>query len=294
MEENRAIGLYERSLAGQWNADKDVNWKQTIKLDPAVEAPLKRIINELYWSERESLWTVKRMNTPIRNYFKDHYFSMCAAAHTFDESRHVYVLERYLKKIDGLGECPTLWKTITKVADMTGASVTNYFYSILVSETLGEVTFYMMRKSDKVDPLLRKISENCLRDESRHIGYLTEALRRIHPRLGRIAKLRHRWTLKAMIYFGLRSLKRTAADGAAIGIDQDEYLDYFERKLIASIRRAGVEEVLRPDEVSAIVARFHNPGWTRVDSKRDEAAIASLHALEEGSSDRLEIPAAVA
>lgn len=281
--ENRALGLYERSMAGQWNADRDLDWKKPVHLDADVEAPLKRIISELYWSERESLWTVKRMNNPIRDYFQDHHFSMCAAAHTFDESRHVYVLERYLIKIDGLGECPMLWKTITRVADMTGASVTNYFYSILVSETLGEVTFAMLRKSQKCDDLLRKIAENCLRDESRHIAYLTEALRRIHPRLGRIAKLRHRWTLKAMIYFGLRSLKRTADDGAAIGIDQDEYLDYFERKLIASIRRAGVEEVLRPDEVSKIVSGFHKAGWTRpTDSSRDEM-VAKLHALEDGT-----------
>ena len=34
-----------------------------------------------------------------------------------------------------------LWTVITRVADMMGNSVVNYFHSILVSETLGEVLF---------------------------------------------------------------------------------------------------------------------------------------------------------
>jgi hypothetical protein len=282
MDANPALRLYERSLAGQWNADRDVDWKMDTRVAPEVALPRKRLINELYWSERESLWTVKRMNIPIQKYFKDHHFSLCAAAHTFDESRHVYVLERYLNAIDGLGECPALWRWITRIADFAGNNVVNYFYSILVSETLGEVTFAMLRKSQTVDPLLRLICERALRDESRHIAYLSEALRRIHPRLSRFERLRTRITLKLMIKFGLRSLRRTEADGAACGIEKDEYLDYFERKLVASIRRAGVEAVLNPDEVHEIVATFHTPGWAR--PVAEPALVQKLHALEDGAT----------
>ena len=84
--DDRALLLYERSLAGQWNADRGVNWAQSTEVaTPEIDAARKRLINELYWSERESLWTVKRMNEPIRKYFDDHNFSLCAAAHTFDE-----------------------------------------------------------------------------------------------------------------------------------------------------------------------------------------------------------------
>jgi hypothetical protein len=288
MDPRPALALYERSLAGQWNADRDVDWTLSTDVEPGVDPGRKRLINELYWSERESLWTVKRMNTPIAKYFKDHHFSLCAAAHTFDESRHVYVLERYCKQIGALDDCPTLWKVITRVADWAGNNVENYFYSILVSETLGEVTFALIRKSRKADPLLKSICERALRDESRHIAYLTEALRRIHPRLGRLGKLRTRVTLSLMIRFGLRSLRRTEADGAALGVDKDEYLDYFERKLIASIRRAGVEEVLQPGQVSEIVSSFHTPGWTR---PAEPALVGTLHALEEGKVDKIDFAA---
>lgn len=281
MEENPALRQYARSLAGQWNADRDIDWSMPTALaSPELEAARKRLVSDVYWSERQSLWTVKRMNIPIHRYFKDHHFSLCAAAHTFDESRHVYVLERYCQTIGGLDDCPLMWQVITRVADFAGSSVINYFYSILVSETLGEVFFAMMRRS-QCDELLKTICERALRDEARHIAYVTEALRRIHPRLGKLDRLRTRWVLRSMIYFGLRGLRRNVDDASALGIGQEEYLDYFERKLIGSIRRAGVEDVLSPSDVHRLVAPFRTSAAELV----DRSAVAELTALEEGTAE---------
>ncbi len=279
MNEDPALRIYERSLAGQWNADRSIDWKMSTAVEsPEIDAARKRLINELYWSEQQSLFTVMRMNEPIRKYFGDHHFSLCAAAHTFDEARHAYVLERYCRQIGALGECPMLWTVITRVADMMGNSVINYFHSILISETLGEVLFAMLRKS-RADDLLKAICENALRDEARHIAYVTEGLRRIHPRLSRVGKLRVAVTLRAMMYFGLRSLRRTEKDAETLGVPRDTYLDTFERKLIGSIRRAGIEDVLSPDSVRSIVARFR-------DTTGDIAtadSIAELATLEDGT-----------
>jgi hypothetical protein len=278
MNEDRALHLYERSLAGQWNADRGIDWRMSTAVEsPEIDAARKRLINELYWSEQQSLWTVQRMNEPIRRYFNDHHFSLCAAAHTFDESRHAYVLERYCRHIGALGECPLLWTVITRVADFMGNDVVNYFHSILMSETLGEVLFAMLRKS-RADDLLKAICENALRDEARHIAYVTEGLRRIHPRLSRVGKLRVAVTLRAMMYFGLRSLRRTEKDAETLGVPRDVYLDTFERKLIGSIRRAAIEDVLSPEAVKSIVARFR-------DTTGDIAtadSIAELATLEDG------------
>ncbi|HEY3803985.1 MAG TPA: diiron oxygenase [Kofleriaceae bacterium] len=277
MNADPALRLYERSLAGQWNADRDVDWTQSTELAPELDAARKRLINELYWSEQQSLWTVQRMNEPIRRYFDDHHFSLCAAAHTFDESRHAYVLERYCRQTGALEKCPLLWTVITRVADFMGSSVVNYFHSILISETLGEVLFAMLRRS-KADPLLKQICENALRDEARHIAYVNEGLRRIHPKLSRVTRLRVGLTLRAMLYFGLRSLQRTEADAETLGVSKDVYLDTFERKLVGSIRRAGVEDVLDPDAAKAIINRFRA-------AKGELAAaetIDELAALEDG------------
>lgn len=281
MDENPALRLYTRSLAGQWNADRDLDWNQSTALGtPELDAARHRLVNDLYWSERQSLWTVKRMNIPIHRYFNDHHFSLVAAAHTFDESRHVYVLERYCQTVGGVQECPLLWRVITRIADFAGNSVVNYFYSILVSETLGEVLFAMLRHS-RGDALLKSICERALRDEARHIAYVNEALRRIHPRLGTVGRLRTKWVLRSMIYFGLRGLRRNQADAATLGIGQEEYLDYFERKLIGSIRRAGIEAVLSPDEVHDLVAPFRTSAAELV----DRSAVAELTALEDGTGE---------
>jgi P-aminobenzoate N-oxygenase AurF len=279
MKGNVGLRLYERSLAGQWNPEKDVDWNLSTAVDPEIDGARKRLINELYWSERQSLWTVKRMNIPIHRYFDDHHFSLCAAAHTFDEARHTYVLERYCEKIGALSECPLLWRVITRVADFLGSSVVNYFYSILVSETLGEVLFAMLRRS-RGDALLKSICERALRDESRHIAYLTEGLRRIQPRLGAFGRFRTGIILRLMIYFGLKSLRRTEADAGAMGIDKDAFLDYFERKLTGSIRRAGVERVLDPKAVHSIIAKFHKKTWAAGAS--EPPMVAELAALEDG------------
>jgi hypothetical protein len=282
MTPDPALRLYERSLAGQWNADRGLDWNMSKDVaTPEIDAARKRLINELYWSEQQSLWTVQRMNEPIRRYFDDHHFSLCAAAHAFDESRHAYVLERYCREIGALDKCPLLWTVITRVADFMGNSVVNYFHSILISETLGEVLFAMLRKSH-ADDLLKAICENALRDEARHIAYVTEGLRRIHPRLSRLQRARVGITLRAMIYFGLRSLKRTEADAQTLGVDRDAYLDAFERKLCASIRRAGVDDVLPPDAVRAIVARFRGRSGDIVSAD----SLAELTALEEVGAER--------
>ncbi len=279
MNEDPALRIYERSLAGQWNADRSIDWKMSTAVEsPEIDAARKRLINELYWSEQQSLWTVQRMSEPIRRYFDDHHFSLCAAAPVLDEARHPYVLERYCRQIGALGECPMLWTVITRVADFMGNDVVNYFHSILMSETLGEVLFAMLRKS-RADDLLKAICENALRDEARHIAYVTEGLRRIHPRLSRVGKLRVAVTLRAMMYFGLRSLRRTEKDAETLGVPRDTYLDTFERKLIGSIRRAGIEDVLSPDSVRSIVARFR-------DTTGDIAtadSIAELATLEDGT-----------
>jgi hypothetical protein len=277
VNEDRALHLYERSLAGQWNADRGLDWKlSTAVATPEIDAARKRLINELYWSEQQSLWTVQRMNEPIRHYFDDHHFSLCAAAHTFDESRHAYVLERYCRTIGALGECPMLWTVITRVADFMGNDVVNYFHSILMSETLGEVLFAMLRKS-QADDLLKAICENALRDEARHIAYVTEGLRRIHLRLSRVGRARVALTLRAMLYFGLRSLRRTQADAETLGVAGDAYLDTFERTLIGSIGRAKIEDVLSPDAVRSIVGRFRDQTGDIVPA----ADIAALAALED-------------
>lgn len=279
MTDNAALRLYERSLAGQWNADRGVDWTLSTEVaTPEIDAARKRLINELYWSEQQSLWTVQRMNEPIRRYFGDHHFSLCAAAHTFDEARHAYALERYCRQTGALSECPLLWTVITRVADFMGSDVVNYFHSILMSETLGEVLFAMLRKS-KADALLKSICENALRDEARHIAYVNEALRRIHPRLSRLHRVRVGLTLRAMLYFGLRSLRRTEADAETLGVAKDAYLDSFERKLIGSIRRAGIEDVLDPKSVVAIVGRFRQQKGDIVGAD----AIAELAALEDGA-----------
>jgi hypothetical protein len=139
------------------------------------------------------------------------------------------------------------------------------------------VLFAMLRKS-KGDELLKSICENALRDEARHIAYLTEGLRQIHPKLSRLARMRTGLTLRVMLYFGLRSLRRTQADVATLGIESDAFLDSFERKLIGSIRRAGVEDVLSPEGVRSIVARFRDRGGEIVDAN----SIDELTALEDG------------
>ena len=123
MTTDPALRIYERSLAGQWNADRDVDWAASTTLaSPVIDAARKRLINELYWSEQQSLWTVQRMNEPIRRYFDDDHFALCAAAHTFDEARHVYVLERYCRQVGALDDCPMLWTVMTRVADMMGTA----------------------------------------------------------------------------------------------------------------------------------------------------------------------------
>jgi hypothetical protein len=275
VEGDPALQLYRRALAQHWNPDTDIDWTQSDGVELAVAPARAQVLNELYWTERETWWTVKRMNTPIQRYFADHHFSLCAAAHTFDEARHVYVLERYCKQIGALGECPTFWKVIPTIS-MAGSSVVNYFYTALLSETLGEVVFALLRRSN-VDPLLKSICEKALRDEARHIMYFTEGVRRIHRRISAARRVAMRQILRMVIFMTLCSIRRLEKDAQTIGIDRDEFLECLERKVVWSIRRAGVESVVSPRTVHRLAARFR----TNHEVEIDATVVTGLAALEE-------------
>ena len=184
--------LYSKSKRAQWDAEVDIDWSREIDPSkPLVDetrfrydaVPLFRslssgqreaftahstahLLSQFLHGEQGALMTSAALTHAVPHYEGKLY----AAQQTADEARHVEVYERYIRKLAMVYPIsPWLKRTI----DETLAA--DHWVKIaigmnMVVEGLALAAFHNMRRATTCD-LLRAITENVLRDESRHVAF---------------------------------------------------------------------------------------------------------------------------
>lgn len=197
--------LYTRAKTNQWSAD-DLNWDTVI--DPAnpimqrgnsqyADMPFfKRLsesqqerftahstaqmLSQFLHGEQGALMTAATITHGVPDMKAKYY----AASQTMDEARHVEVYDRYVKKI-AMHYPMSAW--LKKLIDVT--LQTEDYHKIMIGmnliiEGLALGAFNnMYRQTD--EPLLKSITFNVMRDESRHVSFghvfLTPVIKKMHP-----------------------------------------------------------------------------------------------------------------
>jgi hypothetical protein len=198
--------LYTKSKKMMWDSDVDIDW--SLEIDPSkplvggdqlefekvpVLAKLSASQKELFTAEstahllsqflhgeQGALMTAAALTHAVPDYEGKLY----AAAQTMDEARHVEVYDRYIKRLANVYPISPWLKETIDATLQADHWVKIAIGMNMVVEGLALAAFHNMRKDTTCD-LLRQITENVLRDESRHVAfgnvYVGEAIREMHP-----------------------------------------------------------------------------------------------------------------
>jgi hypothetical protein len=201
----KIVDLYRRAKDNQWNADH-LKWDTPI--DPAnpIIAPDHSMYHRMPWfkklskvqqetfsahstaqllsqflhGEQGALLTAATIAHGVPDVKAKYY----AATQAMDEARHVEVYERYVKKI-AIDYPMTPWlKQLIDATIRSGDYMKVMIGMNMVVEGLALGAFNNMYKQTE-EPLLKSITFNVMRDESRHVSfghvYLTPVIAKLHP-----------------------------------------------------------------------------------------------------------------
>jgi hypothetical protein len=198
--------LYTKSKKMMWDSDVDIDW--SLEIDPSKplvggqrlefeKVPLlaklsasqkelftaestAHLLSQFLHGEQGALMTAAALTHAVPDYEGKLY----AAAQTMDEARHVEVYDRYIKKLANVYPISPWLKETIDVTLQADHWVKIAIGMNMVVEGLALAAFHNMRKDTTCD-LLRQITENVLRDESRHVAfgnvYVGETIRDMHP-----------------------------------------------------------------------------------------------------------------
>ena len=114
----------------------------------------------------------------------DYEAKLYSASQTFDEARHVEVYEAYIRKLGIVYPISPWLKELIDATLSSGSFAKTMIGMNMVVEGLALAAFHNMRRQASC-PLLRALTENVLRDESRHVAfgnlYLRQAIADMHP-----------------------------------------------------------------------------------------------------------------
>jgi hypothetical protein len=198
--------LYSKSKRAQWDAEEDLDWSTPIDPSRPLIDENRFGLERLPFMQRQSPATIENFRVHMTAYqlsqflhgeqgalmtaaalthaVPDYEGKLYAATQTMDEARHVEVYEKYVTK---LAIVYPIGKWLKKLIDVTLLS--DHWVKIaigmnMVVEGLALASFHNMRRATTCD-LLRNLTDNVLRDESRHVAfgniYVADAISQMDP-----------------------------------------------------------------------------------------------------------------
>jgi hypothetical protein len=196
--------LYTRAKANQWNAD-DLDWELPIDPSNPIMSPehsqygrmpffqklsqsqqetftahsTAQVLSQFLHGEQGALMTASAITHAVPDMKAKYY----AATQTVDEARHVEVYDRYVEKI-AIHYPMVPW--LRELIDVT--LQTKNYHKVMIGmnmivEGLALGSFNNMYRQTS-EPLLKSITFNVMRDESRHVSfghaYLTPIIAKMH------------------------------------------------------------------------------------------------------------------
>jgi hypothetical protein len=197
--------LYSKSKRMQWDSEQDIDW--SIPIDPSKpimdesqflfdRLPIiqkqsdktreefrahfsAHLLSQFLHGEQGALMTAAALTHAVPDYEGKLY----AATQTMDEARHVEVYEEYVRRLAIVYPISPWLKEIIDVTLQADHWVKIAIGMNMVVEGLALGAFHNMRRKTTCE-LLRQITTNVLRDESRHVAfgnvYVGETIRDMH------------------------------------------------------------------------------------------------------------------
>jgi hypothetical protein len=219
VDDKKIRRLYLQASQQQWFAPRRLDFGHDVVMDPEAQQVWIRLMKIFYTMEKMGLNVIGNMMPKAVRKLKSEEACYYLATQSFDEARHVFAVETYMRK---LGESPTYhWKyhVLGQLASVGAYRVENWLFSTLFSENFASA-FLRRAKAAHIDPLGADMCKNLLIDESRHLHFLHIVLPDIMDRLS----LFGRTYVKASQYFIMQLTAQWAAtlddDARVVGLDR--------------------------------------------------------------------------
>ncbi len=240
-----------------WNADRDVDWAAGSQIPDHHRAAWLRLMNVFLGLETMGLDTIQVMMSQATHQVRDPALNLYLAAQCQDEARHVYVLDRYLREVNGHGYISRRERFLIDrfggMASWGFFRVENWLTSTLFSENFAALFLQQTLELDDVDPLAKQIFRLILRDEVRHVNFLHTILPTLIDRLpaaGRAYVWQNQLLLAGAVALGLRRIK---ADVASLGVDVDLYKATLLDNLGTQFQDAGLDSFLKIETYAKVM-----------------------------------------
>lgn len=220
--------LYLQATSQQWFAPQRINFAGELDLEPEARRVWIRFSEIFYTLEKMGLNVIGNMMPKAVSKLRSEEVSYYLSAQYFDESRHVFVIANYLRKLGAPPKYDRKYHVLGQVASMGFYRVENWLFSTLFSENFASC-FLRRAKAANIDPVGAEMCKNLLIDESRHLHFLHIVLPDILDRLS----LFGRSYVKASQYFIMKFTTQMAEtldeDGLLVGLDRRALIeDVFE------------------------------------------------------------------
>ena len=198
--------LYSKAKQNQWDGERDLDW--SIQIDPSkpivgqdrfmfhsipffqklsqsqretfTAHSTCQLLSQFLHGEQGALMTA----AAVTHAAPDYEAKLYSASQTFDEARHVEVYESYIRKLGIVYPISPWLKELIDATLSSGSFAKTMIGMNMVVEGLALAAFHNMRRQTTC-PLLRALTENVLRDESRHVAfgnvYLSRTIAEMHP-----------------------------------------------------------------------------------------------------------------
>lgn len=219
VNEKKLRRLYLQASSQQWFAPQKLDYEQIITLEDEERRVWIRLMEVFYTLEKMGLNVIANMMHKAARKLRSEELTSYLAIQCNDESRHVFAIEAYLKKLGAPPEYDYRLHVLGQAASLGLFRVENWLFSTLFSENFASV-FLRRARAAKIDPLGSDMCKNLQIDESRHIHFLHIVLPDILDRLSLFGRTYVRASQFFIMKFTEMMARTLEKDAAIVGIDR--------------------------------------------------------------------------
>jgi P-aminobenzoate N-oxygenase AurF len=216
--------LYMQAASQQWYAPQRINFDQEIKTDDESLRIWRKFITIFYTLEKMGLNVIQNMMSKAVRKYKSEEMAFYLSAQTFDEARHVFAIEAYLRKLGAPPKYDWKYHVLGQVASMGAFRVENWLFSTLFSENFAS-TFIRRARQANIDPVGNELCKYLLVDESRHLHFLHIVLPDVMDRLSMMGRTYVKGAQFFIMKFSEMVLKSMEAEAAHVGLDRKAMME---------------------------------------------------------------------
>ncbi len=225
--------LYLQASTQQWFSPHKLDFTAPIEMEEEQRRIWIKFMTIFYTMEKMGLNVICNMMSKAVRHLRSEDTAYYLSAQAYDEARHVFTAENYLKKLGAPPKYDYTYHILGQAASMGFFRVENWLFSTLFSENFASC-FLRKAKNAKIDPLGADMCRYLLVDESRHLHFLHIVLPDLLDRLSVFGRTYVKASQFFIMKFASVMSSRFDIDASAVGIDRRELLE----DVFANVERA--------------------------------------------------------